>query len=134
MHCKNHTKPQTKTHSHLIKIPGNKPQKTPQTNQTPPPLSLFSSTHQVSTNQNKEKKIASFTHLPGRALAEERADAIYASRTVEARRSRAIVNVLRAVVSRPAVHADAREAALGVGARGAVLNVGNEKNVRRKFR
>ena len=55
------------------------------------------------------------------ALAEEAADAVVTRGAVEASGTGAIVDILRAVGSGPAVDADARVAAVGVGAGGAVL-------------
>lgn len=66
-------------------------------------------------------QVAQQSCLPGRALAIEAAHPIHARGSVEARRSLTIVDVLAARGSRPAVDADAREAAHGVGARRAVL-------------
>lgn len=55
------------------------------------------------------------------ALAQEGPDPVNAGGAVEASGGRAVVDVLRAVLSRPAVDADAREPALRVRASGSVL-------------
>ena len=54
-------------------------------------------------------------------MTKETADAVVTSGAIEASGTGAIVNILRAIRSRPSVDADARESAVGVGARGAVL-------------
>lgn len=56
-----------------------------------------------------------------RTLAEERRHSVVAGGAVRARRAGAVIDVLAAVVSRPAVHADAVEPADGVMARSSVL-------------
>lgn len=61
------------------------------------------------------------TSLAWCTLTQEGAHSIYAGGAIEACRSRAIVDVLRAVISRPSVDTDAGEAALGVGTRRTVL-------------
>ena len=55
------------------------------------------------------------------ALAEEAADAVVTSGAVETSGACAVVDVLRAVRPGPAVDADAREAAVGVGTGGAIF-------------
>ena len=56
-----------------------------------------------------------------RALAEEAADAVDAGGAVEARRAGTVVDVDAAVGTGPAVDADARVAAVAVGARRAIV-------------
>lgn len=60
-------------------------------------------------------------YLPRCALAQVGAHAVDAGGAVETSRGRAVVNVLRAHLARPAVHTDTGEAAYSVGAGGAVL-------------
>lgn len=72
-------------------------------------------------------QMAQQPRFPGCALTEETAHAVVARRTVEASRSGTVVDVLRTVGTGPSVDADARVAAVCVGARGAVLaNAGTE--------
>ena len=66
-------------------------------------------------------QVAQQPRLPRRALTEEAADAVVARGAVETGGAGAVVDVLRTVGARPAVDADARVAAVRVGARGAVL-------------
>lgn len=61
-------------------------------------------------------------YLAWRALAQERSHTVYAGGAVEASGPRAVVDILRAVVARPPVDADARESSRGVGARRPILN------------
>ena len=69
---------------------------------------------------NLEKKNR-FLFSTWSALTKETADAVVTSGAIEASGTGAIVDILRAIGSRPSVDADARESAVGVGARGAVL-------------
>lgn len=60
-------------------------------------------------------------YLPRRALAQVGAHAVDAGGAVETSRGCAVVDVLRAHLSCPAIHTDAGEAAHSVGTGGAVL-------------
>lgn len=61
------------------------------------------------------------TGLPGRTLTEEGTNAVVAGGSIEAGLVRAVVDVFPASRARPAVDADAREAAICVGAGSAIL-------------